>query len=65
MLSILLGAVSLWRYVGFLSPSRLGTKILRALSPSLESVIVPKPYLLESQMPLTQTIALFDRCLEL
>lgn len=43
VLCILLGAITLWRYVGFLSPFRPGTKILRALFPSVVSVIVPKP----------------------
>ena len=52
-------------YTRFLPPSRVGTKILGLLSPSVVSATVPNPYLLESQTCLTQMVALLGRCLEL
>lgn len=47
-LCTMLGAVALWGYVGFLLPSRTGSKILEVFSSSVVSVRVPNVYLSES-----------------
>lgn len=46
-------------YIGYLPLSRIGAKILEALSPSVY------PYLLESQTYLTQMLALYGMCPEI
>lgn len=55
-LSTLLTVVVLWGYIRFLAPSRTEIKILRLLSPSVDSAIVPNACLLESQIYLTQRV---------
>lgn len=58
MLSMQLGAVALWGYIGVLSPSRAGTTILGVLSPSVVCAPVPIRCLLGSQTHLTRMVAL-------
>ena len=59
------GAAVLWGYIESLPPSRVGTEILRVLSPSVVSATVPNPHLAESQIHRTQMAALLGRCPEL
>lgn len=61
----LIETVALWGYIGMLCPTRAETKVLRVLSPSVFSVIVYNPYLLESQTHQIQMVVLCRRCSEL
>lgn len=65
VLCTLLGAPNLWGYIRVLFPSGTGTKIPRALSPSVVSATVPDPYLPEPQTQLTGMVDLLGRCPEL
>lgn len=47
-LHILLGAMALWKHIGFLPAGRPGDKVLKALFPVI-SATVPNPYLLGPQ----------------
>lgn len=64
-LCILLGAVTLWGYIGFFPPSTPGTNIPGIFSPFVVSVTVADAYLPESHSHLTQMVAVLGRCPEL